>query len=351
MALTFIACVLLTAIGLFGADWMLRQMSTPEEVFTEASVYLRIYFAGISGLLIYNMGGSILRAIGDTRRPLYFLLVCSGLNAVLDLVFVAVLKWGIAGAAFATILSQFISAALVMWNLMYATEECPFSLAQTRIDGPLAGQILRIGLPVGLQQAIVAFSNVFVQAYINAFDTACIAGWGCFVKLDQYMLLPIQSMGQSVTTFVAQNLGAKKLDRAKKGTQIAFFLTFGISVVVAAVLWSLARQLTGLFIPDEETIYYGSLFIRLCCPIAVVCCFNQIFSGTLRGAGRSQVPMIITLCTHVLFRQVYLAVITRILPGNIHAVGFGYPAGWILCAATITLYYRFSHWEKQYQPQ
>lgn len=348
MALTFLACVLITCVGFFGSNWMLRQMSTPEDVFAEASIYLRIYFGGISGLLVYNMGGSILRAVGDTKRPLFFLLVCSGLNVILDLLFVAVFQWGIAGTAFATVLSQLVSAALVMWNLIYAADACPFSIRETRIHGQTAGQILRIGLPFGLQQAIVAFSNVFVQAYINAFDTACIAGWGCFTKLDQYMMLPIQSMGQAVTTFVAQNLGAKQLDRARRGTRIAFGVTLAIAVATAILLWVNAGFLTGLFISDEETIAFGTLFIRLCSPIAVMCCFHQILSGALRGAGRSQIPMIITLCTHVLSRQIYLAVITRLFPGNIHVVGFGYPVGWILCAATVTLYYKFSGWEKEY---
>lgn len=199
---------------------------------------------------------------------------------------------------------------------------------------------------MGFQQAVIAFSNVFVQAYVNAFDTACIAGWGCYFKLDQYMMLPIQSMGQAVTTFVGQNLGAKQLNRAKKGTLEAFCLTLGISAVVAVILWTFAAPLTGLFIQDAETIYFGTLFIRLCVPFTVLCCFNQILSGALRGAGKSQVPMVITLCTHVLFRQLYLAVITRILPSNVYAVGFGYPVGWILCAVIITLYYRFSRWKR-----
>ena len=349
IALTFVACVLLTAVGFFGCDWMLRRMSTPDEIFTEASLYLRIYFGGISGLLVYNMGSSVLRVVGDTRRPLIFLLVCSALNVALDLLFVAVLSWGIAGAAIATVLSQFISAALVLWTLTFAVDSYRFNWQSLRIDGKMSGDILRIGLPVGLQQAVISFSNVFVQAHINVFDTACIAGWGCYTKLDQYMLLPIQSMGQATTTFVGQNLGAGKLDRAKKGTREAFFLTLGIAVIVAVVLWVFASPLTALFIPDDETIRFGTLFIRLCVPFATLCTFNQILSGALRGAGKSQAPMVITLCTHVLFRQLYLVVIARLLPGNVYAVGFGYPMGWILCAATITIYYRFSGWEKKYQ--
>lgn len=349
IALTFIACVLLTTIGLLGADWMLRRMSTPEDVFIEASTYLRIYFAGISGLLIYNIGSSILRAVGDTKRPLFFLLVCSGLNVILDLVFVIVFHWGIAGAAFATILSQFISAVLVLWTLTYAIDSYRFSFRSLRIDRRMTKRILQIGLPVGIQQAIVAFSNVFVQAYVNAFDTACIAGWGCYAKLDQYMMLPIQSMGQATTTFVGQNIGAAKPDRAKKGTRVAFFLIFAISAVVAAVLSAFAPQLTKLFINDSETIAFGTLFIRLCTPFATLCCVNQVLSGALRGIGKSQVPTVITLCTHVLSRQLYLFAASRILPGNVYVIGFGYPVGWILCAVVITVYYKLNPLESAYR--
>lgn len=157
-----------------------------------------------------------MRAVGDTRRPLLFLLVCSGLNVVLDLLFVAVLPWGIAGAVATTVASQMVSAVLVLWVLTFRIDDCRLHWHSLRIDRQMTSQILKIGLPVGFQQAVIAFSNVFVHAYVNVFDTACIAGWGCYSKLDQYMMLPIQSMGQAVTTFVGQNLGAKQLDRAKK---------------------------------------------------------------------------------------------------------------------------------------
>lgn len=349
MALTLIACVGLTALGVGAADWMLRCMSTPEEVFPEASIYLHIYFGGIGGLLIYNMGSSILRAVGDTKRPLIFLLVCSGLNIALDLLFVIVFPWGIAGVAIATILSQFISAGLVLYVLTTTQEECRVDWRELKIDRRMAADILRVGLPVGLQMAIVAFSNVFVQAYINAFDTACIAGWGCFTKLDQYMMLPTQSMGQAATTFVGQNLGAKQPQRARQGTWQALLITLGVSTGVAVVLWVLARPLTALFIPDEETVAFGALFLRLCSPFAILCCFNQVYSGALRGAGDSQGPMLITLCSHVLLRQIYLMIITRVLPNNVYAVGFGYPFGWIMCAIFMTVYYKLRHWDRAFQ--
>ena len=206
----------------------------------------------------------------------------------------------------------------------------------------LSGDILRIGLPFGIQMAVVAFSNVFVQGYINVFGTACIAGWGVYVKLDQYMMLPIQSMGQAVTVFVGQNLGAGKKDRAVFGTWSALWMMLGISAGVAAVLYVYAPELGRLFSPDAAVIEYGAMFIRMCTPIATVTCFNQILAGYLRGDGNSRMPMIITLCTHVFFRQVYLYVITRSIPDNVYAVGFGYPAGWILCAVIMTTYWLYT---------
>ena len=338
IVLTFWGCVILTAVGVGSSAWLLRMISTPDDVFAEADIYLKIYFGGISGLLFYNIGGAILRAMGDTKRPLYFLIFCSVLNIALDLFFVIAFGWGIAGVAAATVLAQALSAILVMRAVAVSTG----AFRDLRMIGHLAGDILKIGLPFGIQMAVVAFSNVFVQGYINVFGTACIAGWGVYVKLDQYMMLPIQSMGQAVTVFVGQNLGAGKKDRAVFGTWSALWMMLGISAGVAAVLYVYAPELGRLFSPDAAVIEYGAMFIRMCTPIATVTCFNQILAGYLRGDGNSRMPMIITLCTHVFFRQVYLYVITRSIPDNVYAVGFGYPAGWILCAVIMTTYWLYT---------
>ena len=339
--LTLSACVILTLIGVMSSRWLLVKISTPPDVLEEADTYLTIYFGGISGLLFYNIGGAILRAMGDTKRPLMFLIVCSVLNIILDLAFVNIVHWGIAGVAIATITAQALSALLVMRSVAKSTG----AFSDLRVNWELAGSILRIGLPFGVQMAVVAFSNVFVQGYINVFGTACIAGWGVYIRLDQYMMLPIQSMGQAVTVFTGQNLGAGRNDRAISGTWTALFMMLGISSCVAFMLCVNAPGLSSFFSRDESVIEYGAMFIRMCTPIAVICCFNQILSGYLRGDGNSRMPMIITLCTHVFFRQVYLFVITRLIPGNVWAVGFGYPAGWILCAGIMTGYYFV--WQKR----
>ena len=340
--LTLIACVLLTAVGVCSSRWLLEKMSTPPDVFDEADLYLKIYFGGISGLLFYNMGGAVLRAMGDTKRPLMFLIFCSLMNIILDLVFVLYFHWGIAGVAIATILAQAFSAVLVMRAVASSTG----ALKNMRMNNLLAGRILRIGLPFGFQMAIVAFSNVFIQGYINYFGTVYIAGWGIYTKLDQYMLLPIQNMGQAVTTFTGQNIGAGDYSRARKGTWTALAMIMGISFCVALILYIYAPELSSLFSPDASVIAYGVMFIRLCAPFTVFTCFTQIFSGALRGDGNSQMPMILTLCAYVLFRQVYLYIITRIIPDNVYIVGFAYPAGWMVCAGIMTAYYFYCQYRK-----
>ena len=335
LILTLIGCVILTLLGVSLSRYLLEKMSTPPDVLEEADIYLKIYFGGISGLLFYNIGGAILRAMGDTKRPLIFLIICSVLNIVLDLAFVNIFHWGIAGVAIATIAAQALSACLVILTVMKSLGLS----AKWRLNRKIAGEILRIGLPFGVQMAVVAFSNVFVQGYINVFGTACIAGWGVYMKLDQYMMLPIQSMGQAVTVFTGQNLGAGRHDRAVSGTWTALAMMLSISSLIALTLCVLAPSFASLFSLNENVIEYGALFIRMCTPIAVVTCFNQILSGYLRGDRNSRMPMILTVCTHVFFRQIYLAVITRLIPDNVYVVGFGYPAGWILCAIIMIFYY------------
>ena len=274
LILTLIACVLLTLIGVSLSRFFLETMSTPHDVIGEADIYLKIYFGGISGLLFYNIGGAIMRAMGDTRRPLFFLIVCSALNIILDLAFVKI-GWGIAGVAIATITAQGLSACLVIRAVMKSAG----IFRDWRFDREIAGEILRIGLPFGLQMAIVAFSNVFVQGYINVFGTACIAGWGVYVKLDQYMMLPIQSMGQAVTVFTGQNLGAGKHGRAVSGTLTALAMMLGISSAIATVLCVNAPLMSSFFSPDSR-----SHRVRLNVHQNVyACCCNMLFQSDIIG--------------------------------------------------------------------
>ncbi len=342
---SLILSAVFTVIGVAMVPAMLRLMDTPEDVFKEAQVYLRIYFAGLIGLLIYNMGSGILRAVGDSKRPLYFLIFSACVNTVLDIVFVVVFKLGVSGVALATIIAQGLSAALVLFVL--SRTEGPHRLIwrDIRFDFTLLRQIVRIGLPSSIQQAVTAFSNVFVQSYINAFGSACMAGWSCYGKIDAVALLPMQSIAMASTTFMGQNLGAGKIERAKRGVRTSLLISVVCTVILVTPLIAFSRSIVRLFNQDAEVIKFGGLFLRRLSPFYVLCCVNQIYAGALRGAGATRAPMIIMLGSFVAFRQVYLFTVSRLI-GTVEAVAYGYPCGWLVCSAAIFLYYRFAHWER-----
>ncbi|MBQ6361239.1 MAG: MATE family efflux transporter [Lachnospiraceae bacterium] len=347
MAMTFIVSVIFTIIGVAFVGPMLRFMSTPEDVIPDATVYLRIYFAGISGLMIYNMGSGILRAVGDSKRPLYFLVFTSVINTVLDLFFVIVLHAGIAGVAYATILSQFLSAFLVMLLLTKTDDIYKLTWHDLRLHMPTFRKIMGVGLPTAIQSTITGFSNVFVQSYVNVFGSACMAGWSCYNKLDQFIYLPMQSLANSATTFVSQNIGAKQEDRANKGTSRAIFLAMGITAVIATILVVFAAPATGIFTDDAAVIAYGSLFIRMNTLFLIMNCVNHVLAGALRGRGDSKAPMFIMLGTFVALRQIYLFTATHFFANTEIIVGLGYPVGWTSCFIVEVSYFWWKYIRKK----
>ena len=347
MATTFIFCVAFTIIGSLGVKPMLKFMATPEDVFPEATTYLRIYFLGFAGLLIYNMGSGILRAVGDTTRPLIFLIITSIMNIVLDLLFVLVIKLGIAGVALATIISQFISAILVMVLLMKTDDVYNFSFKDIGIDTGILKMIFIVGLPAGIQSVITAFSNVFVQSYINYFGSGCMAGWSSYNKLDTFIMLPMSSMAMAATTFVSQNIGAGKKSRAGKGTLISVILATAVTFVIAVFLYIFAEPAIRLFSSDSSVIEFGALFIHTNVFFLVANCVNHTLAGALRGRGDSRGPMIIMISTFVVVRQIYLFVLTRFIVNDPKWVGFGYPVGWMACCAVELIYYYFKWHRKE----
>ena len=338
MAATFVLSLFFTLLGVGLVKPMLLIMRTPEDVFADATLYLRIYFGGISGLLIYNMGSGILRAVGDSTRPLYFLVFTSILNIILDLFFVLVLKAGIAGAAIATILSQFVSAALILVLLTRSKDIYRLSWRELRIDFPVLGSIFSVGMPAAIQSVLTAFSNIFVQGYINVFGSDVMAGWSTYNKLDQFIMLPMQSMALAATTFVSQNTGAGNDRRSDRGTVAALGVSVGITGVIAALLYIFAPASVRLFSPDEAVIRYGVLFIRTNVFFLLFNCVNHVLAAALRGRGDSRGPMIIMLSTFVVLRQIYLFVVTRYIANTPRIVGFGYPVGWMACCAVELAY-------------
>ena len=340
MAATFVLSLLLTAMGVATVRPMLVLMRTPEDVFADAALYLRIYIGGISGLLIYNMGSGILRAVGDSTRPLYFLILTSVLNIALDLFFVLVLNMGIAGAAIATIMSQFVSAILTLLLLTRTKDIYRLEWKELRIDWPILKKIFAVGMPAALQSVITSFSNIFVQGYINVFGSDVMAGWASYNKLDHFILLPMQSMAMASTTFVSQNTGAGDEQRSHRGTITAILMTCSVTGAIAAVLAIWAPGAVRLFSPDAEVIRWGAMFIRVNVFFLLFNCVNHVLAGALRGRGDSRGPMIIMLSTFVVLRQIYLYVVTHFVANTPALVGFGYPVGWMSCCFIEVIYAR-----------
>lgn len=342
IVMTLILGVLFTAVGIGMTPYMLALMKTPQDVLPESEMYLYIYFSGILGLMLYNIGAGILRAVGDSQRPFYFLVVCALMNTVLDLFFVLKLGMGVEGVALATILAQGVSAVLVLVTLLRTDECIRVQVRKLRIHWDILGKIFCVGIPAAIQMAITAFSNIFVQSYINFFGGDCMSGWTTYAKVDQLLFLPMQSIALASTTFVGQNLGSDQEERAKKGVTVSLTVAVISTVLLMIPVLLFAPQIVAFFNDKEEVVSYGSLLLRWLSPFYVLCCFNQVYSGALRGAGNSKAPMVIMLCSFVLFRQVYLFVMSRIC-NEIIPIAMSYPAGWLVCSALTVIYYRRVH--------
>lgn len=341
LAATLIAGIFFTAFGVALIPFLLRIIRMPADVYPEANTYLLIYFGGITGQLVYNMGAAILRAVGNSRQPFYFLVLSAISNIVLDLLFVLVFHMGVAGVAWATVVSQVLSAALVIVVLMRADGSIRLELPQLRIQRITLKAMIIIGLPTALQMGITSFSNIFVQAYINYFGSDCMGGWTAYNKIDQLIFLPAQSIGLAVMTFVGQNLGAGQIRRAKQGVTRALLLSLFINVSIILLIHFTAPALVSFFIDKEEILYYGVLFLRKLNPFYVLISITQTYSSALRGAGRSKEPMFIMLFSYVVFRQIYLFVMANYISNEVLPIAMGYPAGWLLSAVLfILVYYR-----------
>ena len=353
MAMTLVLALILTAVGIALAPLMLRLMFGSGEdsagILYHAEMYLTIYFAGVSGLMVYNMGAGILRAIGDSVRPFWYLVVAAIINIVLDFVFVFACNMGVAGVALATVIAQFTSAVLTVITLMKTSSCVKISLKKLKIDIPILKNIFTLGFPAALQMMLTALSNVFVQSYVanvNAVKAHCTSGWTTYSKIDQFIFLPVQSISLGVTTLVGQSLGAGDMKRAKKGTYIAFAMSFGVTAVIIAIVMAFAPQLAAVFNDDPGVVYYAELLLRNITPFYIFCSVNQVFAAALRGGGNTKAPMFIMLGTFVVFRQIYLFIVSNFISNEILPVAFGYPAGWFLCAAIMLIYYfkvGFSH--------
>lgn len=347
IALTLVMAVIFTILGVALTPLLLKLMLDSQDgastVYPYAKTYLTIYFAGVIGLMVYNMGAGILRAIGDSTRPFYFLVVSALTNIVLDFVFVFAFDMGVAGVALATVIAQSISAILTVITLMKTSSCVKLDFRKLNLNIPILKNIFSVGFPAALQMMITALSNVFVQSYVakvNGVQAHCLGGWTTYSKIDAFIFLPVQSISLAATTLVGQSLGNGDMKRAKKGTYTAFWMSFSITVVVIALVMIFAPYLAAFFEDDPSVVYYAELLLHNITPFYIFCCVNQVFAAALRGAGNTKAPMFIMLGSFVAFRQIYLFVVSNFISNEILPIAFGYPAGWFLCCVITLIYYK-----------
>lgn len=345
-ALTFVMSLLLTVIGIIGTNPMLHAIGIPADVFHDSSTYLMIYFAGISFNLIYNMGSGILRAMGDSKRPLYFLIIACIVNIILDFLFVKYLHMGVAGAGYATLIAQAISAILVVIVLIRSEGPHQLFWKQIRFHLPILKKIIMVGLPTGIQQSIVSLSNVIVQSYVNAFGSSVVAGYSATIRIDGFVNLPLQSFNMAVTTFVGQNIGAKQYERVKKGSRIALWMTMAVIATMAISLFFFGESFIAIFNSEPDVIQAGRTMQLAFVPFYIMLPVVQIYNGVLRGAGKSSVPMYIMVFNFVILRQIYLAIVTQ-MTSDVYFVFMGWPVTWVTCAIMFIIYYHKVNWLNQ----
>lgn len=347
MVMTLVMAVAFTVLGVIFAPFMLEVMLDSEregyaEMYGAGKTYLTIYFSGVIGLMIYNMGAGILRAVGDSRRPLYFLVACAIVNTVLDIVFVFNFKMGVAGVALATVIAQCVSAVLTMWVLLRTDSCVKVRIRELKIDRVMLKKIINIGIPSAVQMALTAFANVFVQSYIAGTEgnmTVNTGGWTTYSKVDQFIFLPMQSLALATTTFVGQNLGVGNVDRARRGARLAYFMSTACSIVIIIPVMIFASPIAGIFNSDARIVETATTLLRIITPFYLFCSVNQVFSGALRGAGNSRVPMIIMLTSFIGVRQLYLFIVSHYISNQLIPIGISYPVGWFCCCMLTLIYY------------
>ena len=340
--------ILTGLLGIFISEPVLRLMKTPKELMADSTIYLHIYFLGIVFNVVYNMGASILRAMGDSRRPLYVLMISCGINILLDIFLVVVLKMGVSGAAVATVFCQGISACFVTGMLMGSHTFTPLKLQKIRFFSRSLISVLRIGIPAALEAAMYTIANLIIQIFVNELGTDTVAAWGTLGKIDAVFWMVINSFGIAITTFVGQNYGAGKTQRMRKSVRICLVMSYSAAFLVSGLLYAFARPLYSLFTTDKGVVQIGVDMLRFLMPSYFLYVVIGIFSGALRGAGRVVVPMILTCGGVCLLRIIWMFGLVPVYPG-IKTIMLSYPVSWGITAVLFIIYYikKFPKVQKQ----
>lgn len=340
MAFSILAGLVMTGLGLILTPWMLEAMGTPTEVLDMSILYLRVYFGGIVGNLIYNSGAAILRAVGDSKRPLYFLISSCLINIVLDVLLVVICDLGVLGAALATILCQAMSAVMVIVALMRTRDMHHLEWRQVRMDSRMLQRMVRIGFPSGLQSVMYGISNVIIQSAINSLGTNSVAAWAAYSKIDSIFWMVVSAFGIAVTTFVGQNFGAGRMERVRGGIRSCMAMTLVSSAVLSVVVFNWGIYGFGLFTSDQEVVTIGVAMMRYLSPLYVTYVSIEILSGALRGVGDCWMPMLLC-CGGVCVLRVFWVLVAVPLKRDMYTIMFSYPLTWVVTTILFVVYYFF----------
>ncbi len=342
VALGIVCGIVLTILGVVFAPKILILMGTPQDVLPNSIIYFRVYFMGSLAFVLYNAFTGILQALGDSKHPLYYLIISSVINVVLDIVFITVFDMGVGGAALATIISQIVSAVLCFVHLI-KLPVYPLKVQQIRFDLPMLKLVIQNGLPAGIQNSIIALANVVVQSYINSFGQMAVAGCGAYSKIEGFGFLPITCFALAMTTFVSQNIGAKKYDRVKKGTRFGIICSLVLAQIIGMIIFIGAPFLIGLFDSTQDVISYGTMQARTVTLFYFLLAFSHCIAGILRGAGKSMIPMIVMMIFWCVVRVLYISIALHLVH-DIHLVFWAYPITWACSSIVFLWFYLFSSW-------
>lgn len=346
VALSLAVGAVFTAAGVALSPMALRAMSTPEAIMGNAVTYIRVYFAGVIFPLIYNMGAGILRAVGDSRRPLYFLIVCCAVNLILDVALVAILRMGVLGAALATLFSQAVSAALIIGALLRTDAAYHLNVKQIRFTGPILRDIVRIGLPAGLQSVMYSASNIIIQTSVNSFGTDVLAGWTAYGKIDGLYWMIMSAFGVSATTFSGQNFGARNYRRIRDSVKVCFVMAMGTTLLFSAGLYLGGPYIYRIFTNDPNVIAEGMTILRILTPFYFTYVAVEILAGAARGTGDALRPMLMTCVGVCVLRVLWIFFVVPFAP-NIKTVVVSYPITWAATSILFIIYYLRGGWLKR----
>ncbi|WP_026503599.1 MATE family efflux transporter [Butyrivibrio sp. NC3005] len=342
IALAFTGGLAFTIIGFIFTPWGIEVLKTPKDTIDMSTMYLRIYFLGMIPNIVYNVGSGVLRALGDSKSPLWVLLVATFSNIILDILFVIKMDMGVVGVAIATILCQLISSILILVIMVRIKAEYKLRLKEIAFDKGIMNRIIQIGLPAGIQSSMYTLSNLLIQSAINSFGTAAVSAWAAYGKIDVILWMIMQSLGIAVTTFVGQNYGAGKNSRVRESIKQGLIFTYAMTISLSIIMYVARMPLLGLFISNHkigaEVLRYGNVMMRCMVPFYGIYVAVEILAGALRGIGDTLIPTIMTLSGICLLRIVWILFIVPI-SGKIEMVVYSYPVTWAVTSTMFIIYF------------